>query len=346
MKRFENGLVVGKFAPLHKGHEFLINTAKDQCENVYILSYGNPELPGYESSVRSDWLRSLYPEIESWVIDPLTAISQIGQQLPLDTDVDDAHRDLVAKAWLRWVNKPLDAVFTSEAYGDGFAEYLTKYFALHTKFPSSLHVLVDMDRKAVPISGSQLRKDIHGLKEYLSPAVYSSFVKRVCFLGAECTGKSTITEQAAKGFNTNFVSEFGRDLWIEKGGQLEYQDMVFIAKQHVKNERIAAELSNKFLFVDTSPLTTLLYSYHLFGKADEDLIQLSHRPYDQIFLCSADFEFVQDGTRAGNDFRLFQHQEYLRILRERGLDYVLLEGSLDRRLEAVSRKVTTNRLRP
>ena len=39
MKRYASGLVVGKFAPLHSGHEALINAALEQCETVFIISY-------------------------------------------------------------------------------------------------------------------------------------------------------------------------------------------------------------------------------------------------------------------------------------------------------------------
>ncbi len=31
MKRYASGMVVGKFAPLHSGHEALINAALEQC---------------------------------------------------------------------------------------------------------------------------------------------------------------------------------------------------------------------------------------------------------------------------------------------------------------------------
>ncbi|MDF2622573.1 MAG: ATPase [Kosakonia cowanii] len=52
MKRFASGLIVGKFAPLHCGHERLINTALAQCERLWLISYSVPELPGCEPEKR------------------------------------------------------------------------------------------------------------------------------------------------------------------------------------------------------------------------------------------------------------------------------------------------------
>ncbi|MDP4366102.1 adenylyltransferase/cytidyltransferase family protein, partial [Escherichia coli] len=52
MKPFATGLVVGKFAPLHCGHEKLINTALAQCEELFIISYSVPEMPDCEPEKR------------------------------------------------------------------------------------------------------------------------------------------------------------------------------------------------------------------------------------------------------------------------------------------------------
>ena len=56
-KRFSIGLVVGKFAPLHLGHEWLIRQAQEQCEQLVLLSWACPELAGYEPERRANWLQ-------------------------------------------------------------------------------------------------------------------------------------------------------------------------------------------------------------------------------------------------------------------------------------------------
>jgi cytidyltransferase-like protein len=51
-RRFRQGLVVGKFAPLHQGHELVIETAREQCERVLVFSYCKPEITGHEPARR------------------------------------------------------------------------------------------------------------------------------------------------------------------------------------------------------------------------------------------------------------------------------------------------------
>ncbi|HSI61697.1 MAG TPA: ATPase, partial [Candidatus Saccharimonadia bacterium] len=34
-RRFSSGLVVGKFAPLHRGHEMVIRRAMEECDRVF-----------------------------------------------------------------------------------------------------------------------------------------------------------------------------------------------------------------------------------------------------------------------------------------------------------------------
>src|SRR5690606_11948766 len=118
---------------------------------------------------------------------------------------------------------------------------------------------------------------------------------------------------------TPWVPEFGRELWEQKNGQLHYNDMQHIGKTQIRKEDERASKANCWLICDTSPLTTMLYSQVLFDRVDESLKQMSERKYHYILLCAPDFAFVQDGTRVSEEFRLWQHQWYIRILTNRGL---------------------------
>jgi cytidyltransferase-like protein len=56
-RRFRRGLVVGKFCPLHLGHELLIRRAQAECDELLVLSYTKPGFDGYDRERRSGWLR-------------------------------------------------------------------------------------------------------------------------------------------------------------------------------------------------------------------------------------------------------------------------------------------------
>jgi NadR type nicotinamide-nucleotide adenylyltransferase len=231
-------------------------------------------------------------------------------------------------------------VFTSESYGSGFAVELTDHYRQKEPAYSTIeHVSVDQERQTLPISGTRLRGDVHNLKQWLSPRVYASFVQRICFLGGESSGKSSLARVLAEHYKTAFVPEYGRQLWEEKQGLLIYDDLLFIAKRQVTLEEHIAERAERYLFCDTSPLTTLSYCRDLFGQAPPELEALASRPYDLVVLCAPDFPFVQDGTRRDPSFRLKQHEWYLRELTERKIAYTLATGSIAERVQQIGKKL-------
>lgn len=157
----------------------------------------------------------------------------------------------------------------------------------------------------------------------------------VCFVGAESTGKSTLSQRLADDLNTARVEEYGRTLWVERGGKLDFDDYLHIAETHIAMEETARQQANKFVFVDTTPLTTLFYSDEHTGRIDPKLRELSNRAYDVTFLCVPDFPMVQDGWRGEESFRQAQHEWYLRELKARGVNYFPLTGSFEEKVAKV-----------
>jgi HTH-type transcriptional repressor of NAD biosynthesis genes len=341
-KRFQQGLVVGKFSPLHRGHELVISRALEECGEVFLLSYSKPEMPGCDATRRDQWMSAIFPTARHLAVtdERLRKWVKPGEG-PLEVPANDAnestHRRFCGFLCQEIFGVTIDAVFTSEDYGDGFAEELTRYFREHRPTcPPVKHVQVDRSRQQLPVSGTLLRQDIHAGREWLSPLVYASFVQRVCLLGGESSGKSTLAEALAREFNTSHVAEYGRELWDTKSGTLAFEDMQHIAEVQIQHEETATMHANRFLFCDTSPLTTLFYSNHMFGKAEPKLERLAERRYDFTILCAPDFPFVQDGTRQVETFRMLQHEWYLKALAERGIAYRLVTGSMKARISQSS----------
>ena len=355
MERYRRGLVVGKFCPLHRGHELVIGTALAQCDEVLLISYTRPAFERCDADARERWLAERFPQARRLVLDDerfaALAASHGGPgpaTLPHNDDADAVHRDFVGWLCDRVFDCSVEAVFTSEDYGDGFAAALTVYFRRHrdARHSDVRHVCVDRTRQAIPVSGTAIRHEPHAMREHLSPAVYADFLQRACLLGGESSGKTTLAQALAQRLGTAWVPEYGRQRWEEQGGTLVFDDLLQIAQTQLHHERALSRCAHRWLICDTSPLTTLLYSRDLFGRADPELKRLATRRYDHVFLCAPDFPFVQDGTRRDDAFRQQQHDAYLHELGSRGIAYTMLHGAFEQRLaeaeKILSRKDPTN----
>lgn len=338
-KRFQRGLVIGKFSPLHHGHELVIQRAQEESHEVVIISYSKPEFSGCDAGARERWLACLFPAARRLVVtDELLA--QHGNPswpaLPANEADATTHRRFCAFLCQDVLGVAVDAVFTSESYGDGFAAELTRCFqAVNPAATAVTHVNVDEARRAVPVSGTLLRQDVHAHRDWLAPEVYASFVDRICLLGGESSGKSTLATELGRVLRTACVAEYGREFWEARGGALVFDDMAHIAQTQVAMEEATARRAWRYLICDTSPLTTLFYSEHLFQRVDPVLAKLAERRYAATILCAPDFEFVQDGTRQPASFRARQHEWYLRELEKRQRGYLLVTGSIEQRVGQV-----------
>ncbi len=342
-KRFATGLVVGKFCPLHKGHELLIDTAIRACGKVVVISYTRPGFERCGRAAREQWITGLFPSVLALVVDDPSLRRLCREKglpwrpLPHNDDAEADHREFVAWLCGSVLGTRVDAVFTSEDYGDGFARSLTELFAARGLGTTEVaHVCVDRGRATVPVSGTLARSDAHAFRHAIDPRVYADLVGRVALLGGESSGKTTLARALAHRFGTAWVPEYGRELWEQREGRLVREDMLEIALQQVERERQLGLHARRFLFCDTTPLTTAFYSEALFGEVDPGLEQLAEREYEHTFLCAPDHAFVQDGTRRDAAFRERQHAWYLRRLQARDIPFTLVSGPVESRVAAVA----------
>lgn len=331
--RHRLGLVVGKFSPLHRGHEHLIAQALAACEQVAVVGYSQPEFPGCGRLQREAWVARRFPQVLNLQVDDATVRARCADRaiawrpMPPNTAPDAEQQD-----WFAWLlDGPLalrpDAMFASEAYVFPTCERLSRLWG-HAVTP----VCVDPQRRTHPVSATQIRRDPHAHREHLHPEVYRSFVRRVVLLGGESSGKTTLAQALAEAFQTAWVPEYGRERWVERDGQLTLQDLLDIGRIQVEREEAALAHANGLLFCDTSPLTTLGYAGWMFGAQPEALQALAQRPYDLVVLCDADIDFVQDGTRQPADFRARQQAWYRQQLSRPGMPLVEARGSVAQRV--------------
>ncbi len=342
-RRFPRGLVVGKFCPLHRGHQVLLDAAQEQCDELLVLSYTNPEFAHCGPALRERWLADLYPRCRRLVLDDarLAALCAAHglppRTLPTNDAADHEHRDFVAWVCLAFLGGPVAAVFTSEDYGDGLAAVLDDRFRAHAGSTTGVrHVCVDRARATVPASGTRVRSDPCAHRDLLPPSVYADLVPRVAILGGESSGKTTLAQALADHYATTWAPEYGRELWIARGGQLQPADMPRIAACQIERERERGRDARCWLFCDTTALTTAWYSRELFAAVAPELAGHAQRDYDLYLLCAPDIAFEQDGTRQCERFRDRQHAFYLDWRRTCGRPFLLVSGTLTERVAAAA----------
>jgi HTH-type transcriptional regulator, transcriptional repressor of NAD biosynthesis genes len=341
------GLIVGKFAPFHNGHKFVIERALEEMAVVHVLLYSNPDFSEMPAHVRANWIRETF------------AGQPVSVHIPENPPPNEAH-DFTQREFVRlWLEANLsgtrvDCVFGSDSYIPGFAAHIGAGF-----------VLVDAARDLHPVSGTRLRAltqnlslgaklslrsceyDATLLKELQTLVPAATFngllfwmqpVRTVVFLGAESTGKSTLTERMAQAYDTAFVPEYGREVWTRKNGVLELADYVHIAQHHRELEDAALLRAKRFLFVDTNAITTMFLGYAYEGNGLPELTQLARDAetrYHHIVLCSDDIPFEQDGWR-DHEFWRGRAQRLIRYdLTVRGLPYKSVSGNLEARAQQV-----------
>lgn len=311
------GLVVGKFSPLHRGHELLINTALAQCDKVVIISYTS--LASVPSAAhRRLWLTTLFPSA-------VVIVPEGG--FPNDDDSEDSHR-VYCYNLCALIGMMPDAIFASEQYLFGFAARVSN---LANKEVTP--IAVDTERFQFPISGTTLRQSPTQQTVWCDPVVNTPLGTRVLFIGAESAGKTTIARECAKRVSgSTWVAEYGREMWDKREGKLLYEDMLHIGLTQVAQEDTAMQVYS-IVFCDTSPLVTKFYSAELFGKVDAQLNILSQRTYDYVFWCARDFGYVEDGTRNGVEFGTRQEAFY----KEQLGTVTTLSGSVAQRVDTVKR---------
>jgi NadR type nicotinamide-nucleotide adenylyltransferase len=211
-------------------------------------------------------------------------------------------------------------------------------------------VAVDEARTQVPVSGTLVRAEPAAYARFLHPlvaaqlgAVPSSPVPRAVFLGAESSGKSTLCAALAEELGTLWVLEYGRTLHEQKSGNLDYDDLLYIARRHAELEDEAAPQARGVVLCDTNASTTALYSYYYFHRCDPALQAMAAvcgQRYAHTFVCAPTVPFEQDGWRGPEALRSFQHGTILMQLDFYRIPYTLVKGSVQERVERVLSHLT------
>lgn len=321
MREHKVGLTLGKFAPFHKGHQLLIETALNEVDELIVLIYDDPII-NIPLATRANWIREIYPKVI--VIEGINSPNDTGYTPEIMKIQEDYVSSILG-------NRSISHFYSSEPYGVHMSASL-----------NAINRQVDVSRKIIPISATEIRKDAFKNKNFVHPKVYEDLVTKVVLLGAPSTGKTTLAENLASHFNTQWMPEYGREYWEKHQVQkrLTLEDLVKIAEIHIEREDALLLQSNQFLFSDTNAITTYLFSLDYHGialPALENLAKMAENRHDIILVCDTDIPYDNTWDRSGDVKRKEFQQKIIEDLNARNLKYFMLNGTVDQRIEQVSK---------
>lgn len=164
-----------------------------------------------------------------------------------------------------------------------------------------------------------------------------SGVERVAILGAESSGKSTLSEALARHYGTVWVPEYLREFVDTMRRVPHEEDQYGIALTQRAREDAVAAHARRYLFCDTTPLMTALYSRVYWRRVDAQLAQLdTSHDYARTFVTAPDTPWEPDGLqRESEEVRQMVHRMLVDTLDARGIGYTLLAGDLPHRIRQV-----------
>lgn len=318
------GLTLGKYAPLHLGHQLVIETALREMDRLYVLVYDSPEYTRIPLKVRSDWIRKLYPEVR--VIEGVAAPADVGYTPEVIRIQDEYIR-------LQTTGLGITHFFSSEPYGEHVSLAL-----------GAINCQVDPGRCRVPVSATKIRRDPFAAREFIADEVYPDLITNFVFIGAPSTGKTTLVKFLAESYSTVWMPEYGAEYWLanQQNHRLNLQQLVEIARGHLEREKNKLLQARNILFTDTNVLTTCVFSHYYHGKAApelEDLAQNHARRYDHYFLCDTDIPFADTWDRSGPASRETMQTMIIDDLEKRKIDFTIVRGSVEQRARQVAEKM-------
>lgn len=340
------GVITGKFAPLHTGHIYAITKAATQVDKLYVVLSFDQKFIDKQPDYLKDKLTLKKRML--WLKRTFQNLDHIKVVYVNESDVPSYPDGVVP--WCRMVKNILaeDGVYQVNKWFSSEPEYswwIEEHFNCE-------NVIIDFERLNFNISATEIRSNPYKYWQYLPSIVRKEFLLKVCLIGTESCGKSTLTKMLAKLFNTSWVEEYGRKYCEQEmcmdESLLSFDDYGLIASNRYYEELQAEATANKILFVDTNAFITQYYC-ELYEGRSHPLVDayICQEDYDIILHLEADVPWIDDGLRINSD-RDITSKLFNKMLDEYGIvtdnEYYKISGDYQQRLNT-SIEIVNNKLR-
>ncbi|UMB53458.1 ATP-binding protein [Lutibacter sp. A64] len=163
-------------------------------------------------------------------------------------------------------------------------------------------------------------------------------IVKIVLFGPESTGKTTLSKQLARHYNTVWVPEYARtylqNKWNNKREYCDSDDQLPIAYEQIKLENKLAKKADRLQICDTDLLETVVYFENYYDKnIDANLKKAAlENTYDLYLLTYIDTPWEADDIRENPEKRQEMFEVFENALIKYNRPYILLTGSKKNRL--------------
>ena len=168
---------------------------------------------------------------------------------------------------------------------------------------------------------------------------------KVVLFGPESTGKTTLSKQLARYYNTVWAPEYAREYlqkkWNNERKTCEADDLIPIAIGQMELENRLATKADKVLICDTDLLETKVYSEEYYGGFVDPILDKAsiENAYDLYLLTYIDTPWEEDDLRDRPELRREMFAAFENALKKHHRPYILLQGNKETRLKTAVKAI-------
>ncbi|HEX2934016.1 MAG TPA: ATP-binding protein [Bacteroidales bacterium] len=167
--------------------------------------------------------------------------------------------------------------------------------------------------------------------------------KIIVVTGPESTGKTTLTKDLAKHYNTSYIPEYAREYIENLQRPYEYADLEIIAKRQVQDLKDSVDKENGYLFLDTFLIITKVWFDIVYDECPDWIIdEIENCKVDLFLVCDTTLPWEPDNVREnGGEMREILFERYINELEAFNLPYEIVTGTGEDRIHSAIQHIQT-----
>lgn len=287
----KNGIIFGKFYPIHMGHVDFIQKASGFVDRLYVVVCSDDtrdkELFEKSKMKKMPTIKDRLNFVES--------IFKYQNNIKIIHLAEDGI-PFYPNGWKLWSKRvfevllkndiKVDVIFSNEP--QDVENYKNNFLTLpnfEKVFNKNLEIqTIDINRDNFPISATEVRNSPYHNWDFMPKPVQEFFTIKVAIIGTPHSGKTTLVHKLSNCYNTTFVKDYKKEYSKRNHlKNLEEKDFNSIAQKQQEIIFKSVKNSNKLVFIDTE-----------FCSLQADLLKLDKKENETInnFIKNEDFELI------------------------------------------------------